>query len=320
MHNNRRLILIFSAIPILIGVFLFVLALKYAGWDFSNLGSGKKETNVYEFEEAVSSISIETDTADIEFLPADDEKIKVVAKENENLKHTVTLTDGVLLVKLVDTRAWYEHIAFFNSSKITVYLPTRVAPSLKIVESTGDVKIGEGMTFANLDITTSTGDVKILSAAENVTVKCSTGDVYIKNATLSSLNVALTTGDLTLASVNALGDISHTSSTGDFDITDTVAKNLISSASTGNITMKNLFVEAKIDIKRSTGDVEFVSCDSSELSIKTSTGDVSGSFLSNKIIFVETDTGEVDVPRSTVGGICDIETSTGDVTLSVKAD
>jgi len=52
------------------------------------------------------------------------------------------------------------------------------------------------------------------------------------------------------------------------------------------------------------------------LRIKTDTGNVTGTLLSEKVFLVETDTGRINVPRTTAGGVCEITTDTGDVLLS----
>jgi hypothetical protein len=38
---------------------------------------------------------------------------------------------------------------------------------------------------------------------------------------------------------------------------------------------------------------------------------------SEKIFFTETDTGDIRVPKSTSGGVCEIKTDTGDITFTI---
>ena len=64
--------------------------------------------------------------------------------------------------------------------------------------------------------------------------------------------------------------------------------------------------------------MEFDACDAAEILVETSTGDVEGTFLSDKIIFAETDTGRVNVPKGIVGGRCEIKTNTGDIKLEIQ--
>jgi DUF4097 and DUF4098 domain-containing protein YvlB len=71
-------------------------------------------------------------------------------------------------------------------------------------------------------------------------------------------------------------------------------------------------------IKRTTGDVTFEGCDAAELLVATDTGDVEGTLLTEKIFFVETDTGRREYPKTTTGGKCEITTDTGDIKISIK--
>ena len=71
-------------------------------------------------------------------------------------------------------------------------------------------------------------------------------------------------------------------------------------------------------IERSTGDVTLDGCDAETLWIKTDTGDVTGTLLSDKIFMAQSDTGKVEVPKSTSGGVCEVSTDTGKILLSVR--
>ena len=89
-------------------------------------------------------------------------------------------------------------------------------------------------------------------------------------------------------------------------------------ADTGDLNMKSVIASGKLSIERSTGDVMLEGCDANELDILTDTGDVVGTLLSEKIFIINTDTGDIDVPRTTSGGLCEITTDTGDVEISIE--
>ena len=57
--------------------------------------------------------------------------------------------------------------------------------------------------------------------------------------------------------------------------------------------------------------------DAGTINIKTGTGDVSGSLLSGKVFSVTSDTGNVKVPDTQSGGLCEIHTNTGDINITV---
>lgn len=88
------------------------------------------------------------------------------------------------------------------------------------------------------------------------------------------------------------------------------------SGSTGNITNGASALNS-IKIKTSTGNVKFDGCDSEKITVKTSTGSITGSLLGNKIIKAESSTGDIDVPKSSDGGLCSLTTSTGDIKINI---
>ncbi len=289
-------------------------------WDLTKLSNNKYQTNHHEINEEVNSISVNTNTADIDFVPSENSKCSVVCYEQENVKHSVTVKDGTLAIDVVDTKRWYEHIGInFGTPKITVYIPEGEYSSLTIKESTGDIKIPNDFGFKNIDITISTGDVKCsASATKAIKISASTGYIYVENLSAGSLDISASTGKVTVSSVTCDGDISVGVSTGKAYLTDIACKNLVSSGDTGDISLKNVIAEGKFSIERSTGYVTFESCDAAEIFVETDTGDVEGSLLSEKIFTVKTDTGKKDVPNTTAGGRCEITTDTGDVRITVE--
>ncbi len=318
MLNLGKKFIILAVSLVVIGALIFVIAASSVGWDFTKLGTVNHETNTHEIDEAVNSISIKTDTADIDFLPSDDGKIKVVCYEKENMKHTVSALDGILKIEVVDTRKWYEHISWYSSPKITVYLPEGEYSSLFIDEGTGDIDVANNFKFESVDIKASTGDVELYSSAESVKIKTSTGNIRVENITANSLDLSVSTGRVTVLGAVCEGDLKIKVSTGKSYLTDTKCKNLTSNGNTGDITLKGVVATEKLSIERSTGDVKFEGCDAAEIYVITDTGDVKGTLLSDKVFLTASDTGDIDVPKTITGGRCEITTDTGDIKLSVK--
>ena len=54
------------------------------------------------------------------------------------------------------------------------------------------------------------------------------------------------------------------------------------------------------------------------INVETEIGDVKGTLLSDKKFQVKTETGKIDVPKETEGGLCVIETEMGDVKITVN--
>ena len=302
---------------VLIGCILFGGAMSLLKWDFTKLSTVQLETNEYAIEETFSDITIYSDTANITFIPAGEARI--VCYEHPSVKHTVSVADGTLTIRAVDERKWYEHIdIFFDSPKITVYLPGGDYGNLHIKESTGDVEIPSDFTWNGIDITASTGDVACsASVSGSVSVRTSTGAIRMEGLSAGALDLSVSTGRVSVTDVTCAEDIKIRVSTGRATLTDTTCRDLTSTGSTGEVLLKNVIAAGKISIDRDTGDVTFDGCDGAEISVKTDTGDVRGTLLSDKIFFAQSDTGRVHVPKTTEGGRCEISTDTGNVNIKI---
>ncbi|MBQ7322042.1 MAG: DUF4097 family beta strand repeat protein [Clostridia bacterium] len=245
----------------------------------------------------------------------------------------------------------------FSSPKITVYLPETVYGSLYVNSDTGDVETHASLTFGDVDIHASTGDITLRSQvtgtltakvstgdievwgthAKTVTLSATTGKIMLDNArieedvtvttdtghqSLSSLhcrNLTLkcTTGGLTCESVQVDGAIQFKSSTGRVSLSRIRCGTVNGKASTGDIDCSDLLATGALRMETSTGDVTLNASDAATLNIKTDTGDVEGTLLSDKIFYTETDTGNVKVPQSPAGGICEVVTDTGSITFKI---
>jgi len=323
MRTRTKVWLIIAASLVLIGCILFAGVMTTLQWDFMELATVKYETNTYEISEAFDGISMNTDTADIAFMFSDDGNCRVECHEEENAKHSVTAEDGTLTVELIDERSVYDFIGYiglnFGSPKITVYLPKSEYTNLLINGDTSDIEIPNDFTFKDVDISLSTGDIDFCaSASEKIKIKTSTGDICAENISVGSLDLTVSTGKVTVSDVNCEGNITVGVSTGKTYLTDIVCKSVMSSGNTGDIYLNNVIATETFSIERSTGDVRFDGSDATEIYVKTDTGDVTGSLLTDKVFITQTDTGDVDVPKTTTGGRCEISTDTGNIKITVK--
>ncbi len=320
MTKITKIWLIIAVSLILIGCVIFFGVMTMLKWDLTKLSTVKYETNEYEISEAYKNISIVTDTADVVFVPSENESSLVVCREQKNIEHTVLVKDNTLTIEINDTRKWYEFIGInMGSSKITVNVPMGKYGALWVESETGDVEIPKDFKFESIDISENTGRVEnYASVSDSIKIKTSTGDICVENISAGSLELSVSTGGIKISGVSCEGEANINVSTGKAKLTDVQCKNLISSGNTGSVNLKNVVAADKISVTRSTGDIEFEACDAAEINIKTSTGYVKGTLLSDKIFSTQTDTGRVRVPKTTSGGICNIKTSTGDIDISIQ--
>ena len=320
MSKTVKIWLIAAASLVLMGCMIFGGVMTMLKWDFSRLSTNRYETNSHEISEDFYGISIRVDTSDIRFVPAEDATCSVVCYEQNSMKHTVSVQDGILTIDVSDTRKWYEYIGIgFETSKITVYLPSGEYGILSVRSDTGDVVIPKDFGFGRVDISASTGDItNYASASGEIGIKTSTGKIRLDGVSAGSLDLSVTTGDVTASGITCAGDVSVLVSTGKTRLSGLTCKTLESKGSTGDISLTDVTVTEALSIRRSTGDVTFENSDAAEIFVTTDTGDVKGSLLSEKVFLVKTDTGRISVPDSVTGGRCEITTDTGDIRIEVK--
>ena len=306
-------ILIIAALLIIGGGLLFASAVKN--------NKNKVVTNTYIADDSFTSIDIDISTSDLVFAKTIDSQVKVVCVEREKEVHSVEVKDNTLYVKYVDNRKFYEKFfdLAFADRKVTVYLPEYTYDNLKINASTGNVDMPKDFTFNNLDIKVSTGNVTLRGTVNNnAKMEGSTSNIYVNEFKAYNLQIKTTTGDIKLENVDVTNDIITNLSTGYTNTNNVKAASLDIKASTGKVNLKDTIINNNINIETSTGDVTLEDIDAATLKIKTTTGDVKGTILTDKIIYANTNTGHVDVPHLSSGGICEITTDTGDITISIK--
>lgn len=316
----KKGIIIAAVVLLAVGLAVFAGAFIASGFNFTKMGNEKYVTNTYTVDKDFDKIDIDTSVTDITFKPSEDGKFSAVcSKEQDRVHHKFTVESGTLKVTMNDDREWYDYFSFFSSSMtMTLYLPADRYESLKIDASTGDVSIPSQFSFGSIDIKMSTGDVTCSASSEGLLkIKASTGDITLDGVSAGDVELNVSTGKITAERVECGGTVTVGVSTGKAKLSDVTCKDLVSDGSTGSLTLKNVVASGKFDVKRSTGDVTFDSSDAAEIAVKTSTGDVTGTLKSEKIFFADTRTGDVDVPRTTTGGKCEITTTTGDIEIKI---
>ena len=321
MKSSTRAALIVAVVLIVAGA-VIVGGSLLTGNSFLDLFSsraGKMETNTYPVSDPFTSVSVTDTVSDIRFEQSKAGECRVECVEDSKLKHVVTVENGVLTVLQKDERRWSDHIGMFTEpTSVTIYMPGGEYDSLNVKTDTGDVDVPADFSFGTLRIESDTADIACLAgASESAEFATDTGDIRIGHTLLENLKMKTDTGRITIESVSLSGGIQISSRTGSVGLTDITCSGADITTTTGRVTLTRCLISGKLDIETDTGDVLLDAADADEIEIDTDTGDVTGTLLSEKIFFVESNTGKIEVPRSMTGGPCEIETSTGDVKISV---
>ena len=323
----------------LIGLAIFLFLIILAGGIFVAVGYFNVDKNVvsntYDIEDIYNNIDIDVSVTNVELVLVDDQKSRIEFEEREKYYHEAKVENGTLIIKSIDKRAWYEKI-FTPAMKATLYLNRIRLENIDVESSTGDFTIDKGFSIMNLNIDLSTGNVsvksnvyektKVVSSTGNVSffdmytkelkISASTGNVNLTNIELEEdLKVKISTGNIVLNEINASGDITLETSSGKISLVKTTSANLDLKASTGNVTLIDIIIEDHMEINTSTGNIKLENSDAETIEIKTSTGNITGTILTDKVFYAMSNTGIIDVPLSTQGGLCKIDTDTGNIKI-----
>ena len=332
MKSKLKVMLLIFAVMIPCGALIFAGAMSVLGWNFGKLSAKNTVENEHKLIEDFDEIEIVTDEADIKLVIAENGEGRVVCREHSRARHSVSVENGKLTVRVKNEKKWYDYISFYNEESLTLYLTRAQYSALTVNGTTADVTLPEGLTLGTLDIDVTTADVSLKSAVEgSATVKVSTGDVFVKSTALGALSVTATTGDITLEGVTVSGNLTTHVSTGDVVIRNTECKELLTEGGTGDLHTNALRAEklcakrttgtltledtiaTEMRLNASTGDITLTRCDGEEIYITTTTGDVRGTLLTDKVFIARANTGRVETPKTITGGRCEITTGTGDI-------
>lgn len=339
MKKSMKKPLLIALLLCLAGLIIWFVSLAAVEFDITKISTVDHETNTYEIDGEFDKILIETDTADIRFVWTE-EDCKMVCHEEAKVKHTATVRDDTLVIRAIDTREWYDHVGMsFEDVELTLYLPKTQFLKVDIESDTGDVEVPEDFRFDWATVKTDTGKINWkVPVTEKFTAKSDTGDVWAEADAFGLLNIDTSTGDVTvnaetfeeLSVGTTTGDITVTSvkddessilvstDTGEILFEDILCKICSTESDTGKIRLKNVIAHVTGYFVSDTGDVTLENADVlKNFYIKTDTGDVTGTLLSEKTFLTETDTGRINVPKTTGDVECHITTNTGDINIEV---
>lgn len=319
MKKSVKIALVVAACLVGVGILVLLAAaacIKFNfGIAFSHVGAG--QTRTHESSNDFENVVIDVVESDVRVLRSSNGEFQVVCKESDRVYHEVYVEDGILCVTRTDTRRWFERFGFYEMSVI-VYLPDECYGSIEASSNSGDVCVGEGLAFSSAQIKSTSGDVSFGAKTDgSVSLKTTSGEIEMRGCDVGTLVIESTSGSAEASRVN-VGDRAEIKTTsGNVGLSDVTAAELFAKSNSGEVELKNVIVSQNLEIKTTSGDIDMEDSDAYSLYIESTSGHVVGTLLSGKTYSVDTISGSVRVPSSTVGaGECRIRTNSGDVKIS----
>lgn len=300
MKTTKRIMLA-ALLLVILGAGMIVTALARGNYDWKEITTMSFVTKTYEVSEPFFGITVKDIESCVRVVRSSDDRCRVICPEEEDgsIYYTVSVNDGVLNVQCHDERKWYQHIGiFFEIPVVEVCLPEEEYQQLAVSTVSGRIEVAEGLAFEEVSLESVSGSVHMYAQAEKtLKAESNSGRVTIENASPEQLSAKTSSGRIELAHIRC-GEAAIQSTAGRMELTDVIAE-------------KNLFA------KNVSGSVNLDGCDAGAISIETTSGAVKGTLLSDKNFMANSSSGRVEIPRSNLGGDCEITTTSGSIRIEI---
>ncbi len=307
---------------ILLGVGLVIALIGWlvADGDWKKLNNLKGISRTEEVE-SFQSLEVEVYTGVVRVVPAQDEKYSVRLDESDLVYYTLSVEEGTLKIAEKDDRKWYQCIGFsYAKMQVTVYLPAGEYEKLDIRVQSGEVDV-LGVSCKEVNATAQSGDITLesLTVSGGVAAKVSSGEITVKDVTCEKAALKASSGDVEVERLRAAGGVTAETQSGEVEMTEVACDTLFVSVASGDIDLEGVISQGETKMRSASGNISFYGCDAASYDIQAASGNVKGKILTSKIFVAETGSGSIRVPDTTEGGVCRVETGSGNIRLELYA-
>ena len=347
MNNGKKIAIIIAVCLILIGIVIGGVALavnrfrfdSLRFWEGRSLGAGDLTHVTYNVNEPFQNIDLRGGSGDVELHRASDGRCRVECAECEGWTHVVEVRGDTLYVERQRKTNVNLILGMNERDVIELWLPETSYETLALGTTSGDIRLPAEFRFAAASVSSTSGDMELRAQVDGAysvastsggvsvsgadcgvfTAAATSGGISVNDLRGSDVSAASTSGTLHLENVTASGWLKAESTSGDIHMDSVSCHALETESSSGEQYLTDVRAEDDFRLTSTSGDIELERCDAGGMQIHTSSGGVTGSLASEMIVYTETSSGSVRVPRGEKGGVCEIHTSSGDIDLSFAA-
>lgn len=287
----------------LIGIGLILGAVGYAAGGSAIFRDEETSERELVISEAFSDIVIDCERSRVVLLPAEDGVCRIEAEESEKCSLSAEVSYGTLNIRQKNSAKWNIGIfnfnfAAFRAYKLNVYLPQSEYRELSVTNVSGGIEVGKGLVFLNAKLETVSGGVKLHSAVRsNVSMNSVSGGIEASGFECEILTANCTSGGINLKNI-ACG-------TARIDCTS------------GGIELTRVTASGELRVETVSGGITFDCCDGGSIHAEAVSGGIKGSLLSPKRFITDTVSGKISVPADGEGGVCELETVSGRIEITI---
>lgn len=246
--------------------------------------------------------------------------VKVALPREEYKSLTVETVSGHVSINV---RYTFSEDVTLTSTSGTIGTAAAIGGHLDMRSTSGDLY---AMGFLNTVTARSTSGKVTLGGktvlgdctAATADLETTSGEIRVRTVTLDSLTAQTGSGDIHMESVTVTEAADLETTSGEIALLYTTCGTLTAETGSGDVELADSTVATHLQAKTVSGDIRFARADAATLNLKTTSGSVSGSLLTPKIFYTDTTSGSVDVPKSTEGGLCEIQTTSGSIRITIE--
>jgi len=279
-----KILIFLFVIGIIMAVSGFFLGLNITSLSsFFNDDASYGEELSYELvEEDIEKIVMNLDQRHIHYILTDEEVLSLTYYAKEDDTWTFDIEDGVFSVihkERQGIRNWFNYKYVSKPIlTLTVYVPKTWVIALELSTGTGEILIvtEDQKTFLDVKLVSGTGNVRISDATmKSLSVTVSTGNVTINDLTVDEeFKVVTSTGNQNINRMVVSDETTLRSSTGQINVTNLTTDKLTMTNSTGRIFINESSIQNELSAITSTGDVKVSLTTASQFVLRASTGNV----------------------------------------------
>lgn len=299
MKKSNKIWLFVAAGLVVVGVALVIVACAMGGW--GDMSDTWQVTHTV--DEPFTKITVRGSSADLTIKRSENGTTYAVCTESDKITYSLSVSDGELLFRENDHRAWYDNIGIsFGDRTTTLYLGGDAYDALTVSTSSGNVTCAAPASFDEANLTNSSGNI-----------------LCDENAVFGNVTMTTSSGKIDCAA-KVSGRMTVKASSGNISLRGATPRSLSVSTSSGTVKLNAVTAKEKLDVESSSGNIQLEKCDAGEIHLESSSGSIRATLLSDKLFDVRSSSGNLDYPASIKGGDpCTVVTSSGNVRIVVTA-
>lgn len=215
MKKSKKFFIILAIVLICLGLVTSFSAFYAVNFDVESLYINEHISESKTIDESFDTVNLTADSIDVNFVVSENDACKIEYSDIKQAKYDISVDEGVLNIKRVDNRKWYEYIDIldFNNS-LTVAVPKDKIKSLCINLQSGNVTAENISVFGDMDIKTQSGNVtlKNVDTKGKMNIETSSGKIKFDLCSANGVSAKTKSGDVTGKFTNDMKYVAKTSS------------------------------------------------------------------------------------------------------------